>query len=48
MDQEGRNSDKEESPSREKGMHGYILTAPGFQGKTFVSSGFPTEEDLNF
>ena len=22
--------------------------APRFKGKTFVSSGFPTEEDLNF
>ena len=43
MDREGRNLDKEEIPGSSQSMQGYILTYPGFKGRTFVISGFSTE-----
>ena len=45
MDQDGLNYDKVILGSG-RSMRGYILTKPGCQGRTFVSSGFSSEGTL--
>ena len=42
---QGRNQDKEEIPGSGQSMCGYtqIGYTPGFEGRTFISSGFSTD-----